>query len=177
NVAITLDQFKKIMPRSNHSDYLPYLNNALDEGEISTCRRKSAFLAQLAHESQELKYMEEIASGQAYEGRKDLGNIKPGDGKRYKGRGPIQLTGRINYRKAGQALGLDLEAHSEQVSTPKVGFRTSVWFWTSHDLNGLADDGTLASFKEITYKINGGYNGEADREQYWNRAKKVLNCK
>ena len=57
---------------------------------------------QLAHESVSLRYFEEIASGSAYEGRRDLGNIHPGDGVRYKGRGPIQLTGRSNYRVAGE---------------------------------------------------------------------------
>ena len=68
----------------------------MEKYQITTPLRRAAFLAQLAHESGELKYMEEIASGEAYEGRKELGNTAPGDGKRYKGRGPIQLTGRFN---------------------------------------------------------------------------------
>jgi len=134
------------------------------------------FLAQLAHESGQLVYMEEIASGEAYEGRKDLGNTQPGDGKRFKGRGPIQLTGRANYRAAGQALGLNLEANPELVKTPSVGFRTSVWFWTTNKLNDLADKGTLESFRQITKKINGGTNGQADREKYWDKAKNTLGC-
>ncbi len=138
--------------------------------------RKSAFLAQLAHESGQLIYMEELASGQAYEGRLDLGNTQPGDGKRFKGRGPIQLTGRANYRAAGQALGLNLEAQPEMVKTPAVGFRTSVWFWSVNELNDLADAGTLDSFRKITKKINGGTNGQADRENYWAKAKNALGC-
>lgn len=101
---------------------------ALKEGQINTATRQAAFLVQLAHESGELVYMEEIASGEAYEERKDLGNTQPGDGKRFKGRGPIQFTGRSNNRMAGKALGLDLETHPESVATPEVGFRTSVWF-------------------------------------------------
>jgi predicted chitinase len=162
------------MPRCKHPEYLDNINAALEEGQINTNARKAAFLAQLAHESGQLVYMEELASGEAYEGRKDLGNTHPGDGKRFKGRGPIQLSGRANYRAAGKALGLDLEAHPELVKTPEVGFRTAVWFWTEHHLNELADENILHSFREITKKINGGTNGQADREAYWAKAKKVL---
>lgn len=164
------------MPRCKHPEYLQNINDALVEGAINTCHRQAAFLAQLAHESGQLVYMEELASGEAYEGRKDLGNTQPGDGKRFKGRGPIQLTGRANYRAAGKALGIDLEANPEQVKTPYVGFRTSVWFWTTHKLNDLADQGTLESFRKITKKINGGTNGQADREEYWGKAKNALGC-
>jgi putative chitinase len=164
------------MPNCKHPEYLQNINDALVEGSINTCLRQAAFLAQLAHESGQLVYMEELASGEAYEGRKDLGNTQPGDGKRYKGRGPIQLTGRANYRAAGQALGLDLEGNPEQVKTPQVGFRVAVWFWTTRKLNDLADQGTLESFRQITKKINGGTNGQADREQYWAKAKNALGC-
>ena len=174
--SITADQLAAIMPRCRHPEYLDHINVALTEGSINTCHRKAAFLAQLAHESGQLVYMEEIADGSAYEGRLDLGNTQPGDGKRYKGRGPIQLTGRANYRKAGKALGLDLEGHPEMVKEPEVGFRTSVWFWTVHNLNALADIGTLTAFRQITRKINGGTNGQADREYYWARAKSALGC-
>jgi predicted chitinase len=176
SAAITAAQLKAIMPNCKHPEYLDNINAALVEGSINTCLRQAAFLAQLAHESGQLVYMEELASGAAYEGRKDLGNTQVGDGKRFKGRGPIQLTGRANYRAAGQALGIDLEANPEQVKTPDVGFRTSVWFWTTHKLNDLADQGTLTSFRQITKKINGGTNGQADREQFWDKAKNVLGC-
>ena len=174
--SITAAQLAAIMPKCKHPEYLSHINAALVEGSINTCHRKAAFLAQLAHESGQLVYMEEIASGAAYEGRLDLGNTQPGDGKRFKGRGPIQLTGRANYRAAGKALGLDLEAKPELVKTPEVGFRTSVWFWTVHQLNALADVGTLDSFRKITKKINGGTNGQADRENYWAKAKNTLGC-
>jgi predicted chitinase len=86
------------------------------------------------------------------------------------------LTGRANYRAAGTALGLDLLNHPEKVKTPEVGFRTSVWFWTTHKLNALADQNTLKSFRTITKRINGGTMGQADREKYWAKAKKVLGC-
>jgi predicted chitinase len=158
------------------NEYLPHLVKALSEGQINTCQRKAAFLAQLAHESGQLIYWEELASGAAYEGRKDLGNTQPGDGVRFKGRGPIQLTGRANYRAAGKALGLDLENNPKMASNTDVGFRTALWFWNSRGLNQFADKNSQSGFDTITRRINGGLNGKADRDQYWRKAKSVLGC-
>jgi putative chitinase len=175
--GVTLDQLRAIMPNlplAKAQQYLPLLNQAMAEAGINTPQRQAAFLAQLGHESGDLKYFEELASGSAYEGRRDLGNTQPGDGRRYKGRGPIQLTGRNNYRAAGAALGLDLEGNPALAARPDVGFRTAAWFWNTHKLSPLADQNTLTSFKQITKKINGGYNGEADREAHWARAKRAL---
>ncbi len=172
--GVTLGQLRRIMPDlplSKAKAYLPHLNKAMAEAKITTEKRKAMFLAQLAHESVQLRYFEEIASGAAYEGRTDLGNIHPGDGRRFKGRGPIQLTGRNNYRAAGRALGLNLEDHPRMVSRPSVGFRTSAWFWNSRDLNRFADQG---NFREVTRRINGGYNGYEDRLRYYRRALQVL---
>ena len=115
--------------------------------------------------------MEEIASGSAYEGRADLGNTQPGDGKRYKGRGPIQLTGRANYKRYGDLLGLDLVNNPTIAATKEVGFRIAGQFWKLNGLNELADQ---QQFKAITKKINGGYNGLDDRIKYYERAKTVL---
>jgi len=151
--------------------YLPHLNAAMNEAGITTPKRRAAFLAQVAHESGELRFFEEIASGAAYEGRRDLGNVRPGDGRRFKGRGPIQLTGRTNYRAAGRALGLDLENNPTRAADPDVGFRVAAWYWRTRGLNTLADQG---DFREITKRINGGFNGLADRQRYWARAKTVL---
>jgi predicted chitinase len=156
---------------AKRADYLPFIQAAMQEFAITNYWRETAFLAQLAHESAELRYMEEIASGAAYEGRKDLGNTQPGDGKRYKGRGPIQLTGRANYQKFGGLLGLDLINNPEVAATKEVGFRIAGLFWKSHGLNELADQ---QQFKAITKAINGGYNGLDDRTKYYERAKKVL---
>ena len=172
--GISAGQLRAIMPNLSDADanrYLPYLNAAMAEGGINTPRRQAAFLAQLAHESGQLRYFEEIASGAAYEGRRDLGNTQPGDGVRFKGRGPIQLTGRSNYGAASAALGLDLVNHPEQAATPEVGFRIAQWFWNSRGLNGYADSG---NFDAITLRVNGGYNGKASRDAYYARALQVL---
>src|SRR6266850_5714492 len=104
---LTDDELRQIMPNCStqkRADYLPYIQQAMQEFDITSYLRETAFLAQLAHESAELRYMEEIASGAAYEGRASLGNTQPGDGKRFKGRGPIQLTGRANYAKFSQEM-------------------------------------------------------------------------
>jgi putative chitinase len=172
--GLTLAQLRAIMPRLSEAlgtAYLPHLNAAMAAADISTTRRRAAFLAQLAHESGELRFWEELADGKAYEGRQSLGNTQPGDGPRYKGRGPIQLTGRANYRAAGQALGIDLEKSPERARDVDVGFRVAAWFWSSRGLNPLADAG---DFREITRRINGGYNGLPQREAYYARALQVL---
>ncbi len=175
--GVSLAQLRAIMPNLSEAkakEYLPYLNQAMVQGGITTPKRQAAFLAQLAHESGQLRYFEEIASGAAYEGRKDLGNIYPGDGVRYKGRGPIQLTGRHNYRVAGNALGVDFENNPTLAATKEWGFKVAVWYWNSRNLSPKADQNTQASFDAITKAINGGYNGKAARDSYWVKAKQVL---
>lgn len=171
---LTLEQLQTIMPHLDlvrATAYLSDLNAAMTEGQINTKLRMAAFLAQVAHESCEFKYMEEIADGHAYEGRKDLGNIHPGDGKKYKGRGPIQLTGLNNYKLCGDDLGIDLVNHPEQAAVPHIGFRIAVWFWTKHNLNKKADEG---DFVGITKSINGGENGLQSRLAYYHKALGVL---
>src|SRR5918992_3196345 len=108
------------------------------EHEITTPVRARMFLAQVMHESAALRYFEEIASGAAYEGRRDLGNVRPGDGRRFKGRVPIQLTGRANYTLFGKLLGLDLVGRPEIAATPRVGWRTSALFFQRRGCNPAA---------------------------------------
>lgn len=177
---ITIDQLRKIMTKlklAKAEAYIDPLNRAMAEFEITTRLRVSAFVAQLAHESLEFLYMEEIASGQAYDitvnpkKAKELGNLKKGDGKRYKGRGPIQLTGRANYRAAGKALGLDLEGNPTIVATPGVGFRVAGWYWKKRGLNKLAD---AKNFWDLTYRINAARKHYSNRKMYYDRALVVL---
>jgi len=185
---VSVDELRKLMPHlslGRAGFYAPFLNAAMLEQGIISKKRRCAFLAQLAHESAQLRYMEEIASGAAYEGRADLGNTHPGDGRRYKGRGPIQLTGRANYRISGHALDLDLEGNPQLASKPENGFRIAALFWKRKGLNDLADLLTLGPSKDdqkrdritvgrITRKINGGLNGIDDRLNYFRVAKQIL---
>jgi len=154
----------------------PYFLDSLKFANINTCRRIASFAAQVGHESAGLLYFEELASGAAYEGRADLGNTQPGDGRRYKGRGPIQLTGRYNYRNAGSGLGRTFEANPEQVGMPSGGFLAASWFWKTKNLNYYADLGTEAAFTDMTRVINGGTNGLADRLARWRTARGLLGC-
>jgi putative chitinase len=159
------------VPAERLERFVEPLNEAMDEFEISNAARQSAFLAQLAHESGGFRYVREIASGQAYEGRSDLGNIEPGDGPRFRGRGLIQITGRANYRDCGAALGLDLLAEPGLLELPRNAARSAGWFWKRHGLNELAD---IGAFERITRRINGGTNGLPDRLAYYARARGAL---
>jgi putative chitinase len=132
-------------------------------GIMESEQRLAHFMAQLVHESGSFRYMEEIASGQAYEGRANLGNTEPGDGKRYKGRGPIQLTGRANYRTFGRRIGIDLERHPEIAALPSIGLHLALEYWADRKLNALADADDVVA---ITKRINGGTNGLADRKAH-----------
>lgn len=140
-------------------------------GILDTGLRLAHFMGQCAHESGGFRYMEEIASGAAYEGRADLGNTQPGDGKRYKGRGPIQLTGRANYRAFGREVGIDFEAHPEIVAFPSIGLMAAVRYWNSRGLNAKADADDLLG---ITKAINGGTNGLEDRKVQTAKAKGLI---
>jgi len=176
-------QLQKIMPAlaaSKRQLYLPHLNAAMRASGIgTTALRTAAFVAQLAHESGEFRWMEEIwgptPAQLRYEPPNDLakrlGNTEPGDGKRFKGRGPIQITGRFNYAKYGKLLGRDLVAEPALAAAPEVAFATAGLFWQSNGLNELAD---AEDFVKITRRINGGTNGLADRQMYYARAKAVL---
>lgn len=184
----TLDRLRAIMPTlsaAKATAYLPLLQQAMAEQQITSIGRQVAFLAQLSHESADLSVWEEGADGSAYEGRASLCNTNPGDGPRYKGRGPIQLTGHCNYRDAGKALKVDLEGKPELALDPATGFRIAAWFWGRENLNPLADDldacrtwkrgyvGTFCGFHGSTRDINGGFNGLEDRDRRYTRTLKL----
>lgn len=148
------------------------MNKYAKEFGIDSPQRWAHYLAQIAHESLELRYSEEIASGKAYEGRKDLGNIYKGDGVRFKGRGLIQLTGRTNYTAYKDFCGFDVVNQPELLCKPVGAVRSSMWFWKKKGLNELADKD---DFMAITKRINGNKpNGVESRKEYLARAKKVL---
>jgi predicted chitinase len=152
---------------SNCERYAPHLLAAAWSYGIHTPLRLAHWLAQLGHESGELKYSEEIASGRAYEGRKDLGNTRPGDGVRFKGRGLIQITGRYNYTRYFRYLGQPELLETPQILAvdPFYAADCAGWFWchgASVDLNRVADKNNVTLISKL---INGGYNGLSDRKR------------
>ena len=176
--AHTLAQAMGNTPGVNYTAMLPHIENAMRAANCINPLRAAHFLAQIGHESAGLRYMEEIADGSAYEGRADLGNTRPGDGRRFKGRGPIQLTGRANYqaftrwaRSAGRTTH-DFEANPHLLSQPEWGFLAASYYWTvaRPNLNAQADRDDLEA---VTRSINGGLNGLADRRQRLQRCKQL----
>ena len=140
---------------------------------IEQPHRLAQFLAQVMHESGSFRSDREIASGEAYEGRKDLGNTKAGDGVRFKGRASIQITGRSNYRQFRdwcRKCGMDppdFEKQPDAVLTDPWEGLAPIWYWESRNLNRFADQGDI---EMLTRKINGGVNGLADRIRLYERA-------
>ena len=155
--------------------FAAHLDAACEHYSINTHARLSAFLAQIGHESGSFTWAREVATGDAYEGRKNLGNVQPGDGPRYKGRGLIQITGRDNYRQTTKRLldmgGPDFEDRPELLEDPRWAAWSAADWWDSRKLNDLADAG---EFDAITKRINGGQNGRTDRLARWERAKAAL---
>lgn len=159
---------------------------------IDTEKRVAMFLAQIGHESGSLVYTRELwgptSTQKTYErdfsqgwsatnarNKKafTLGNAFAGDGKRYMGRGLIQLTGRGNYAESCKRMRLiyegvpDFVMNPEVVELPKWAALTAGDYWSSRNLNALADRG---EFTKVTRKINGGTNGEDHRQQLFFQA-------
>lgn len=163
-----------MLPMSRYAALCPTFNAALFQAQCTTVNRAAMWCAQLGHESVGLRYMEEIASGAAYEGRKDLGNVYPGDGPRFKGRGPIQVTGRGNYGALSRWAHAQGYVASDTyfvdapslLSSDRYGFLGAVWYWTvaRPRLNAYADAGDVLA---ATKAINGGTNGLASRQSRW----------
>lgn len=163
--------------------YVGAFNAAMIAAGCTTTNRAAMWCAQLGHESAGLRYMEEIASGSAYEGRRDLGNTVRGDGVRFKGRGPIQVTGRANYTSVSRwAHGRGFVPsptyfvdHPPELASDRYGFLGPVWYWTvaRPTINGLCD---RANVTAVTKLINGGTNGLTDRVARWNRCLRLGNA-
>lgn len=142
---------------------------------LATGLRVAHWLGQAAHESGGFLYLREIwgptDAQRRYEGRRDLGNHYPGDGRRFMGRGVFQLTGRANYIAVGKRLGLDLVGDPDLAADPAVSVRIACDYWASRGLSALADRDDLHG---LTRRINGGTNGLADRITRTERAKALL---
>lgn len=143
----------------------------LDKYAINNRLRIAHFLAQCCHESDGFCTTVEYASGSEYEGRRDLGNVNPGDGVRYKGRGILQITGRANYRTYGDAIQVDLIDAPPKAADPMTSLLTACEYWKRHNLNNAADNDDLVT---ITRRINGGVNGINSRRAYLIKAKQAL---
>lgn len=175
---ITFETLQAICPQAppvRLALFLDGINEAMTEFEINTPVREAAFLAQIAHESGQFRYVRELwgptPAQNRYEGRADLGNTEPGDGKRFMGRGLIQVTGRANYAACGEGLGLDLLTHPELLEVPANAVSSAAWWWKEHGCNEIADAG---DFVRLTKKINGGTNGLSDRIALHERALAAL---
>lgn len=176
-MPITEQQLLQILPNAGRQAgvFVPVLNTAMAKYGIVTRLRMAAFIAQVGHESGQLRYVREIwgptAQQLTYEGRADLGNIVKGDGSKFRGRGLIQITGRANYVACGEALGLDLISKPELLEQPQHAAMSAAWFWSTRGLNTLADQ---KDFAKITRRINGGLTGRDDRQALYDKALKVL---
>lgn len=164
---ITLSSLEKA------EEYFDYINDTLVKYAINTPLRIAHFLAQVSHESGSFRYTEELATGEQYEGRKDLGNVEKGDGIKFKGRGLIQITGRTNYALYGKSVGIDFSSSPSLLASPEFATDSAGWFWNQHKLNELADANKLIA---ITKRINGGLNGLEDRQKRLVSAKTILNA-
>lgn len=184
-ISITVDDLRAIchhLEPARAGKLLPLLAHTLQEFEITTVNRIAAFIGQLAHESGEFRFSEELWGPTPQQRRYDppsdlaqrLGNVRKGDGKRYRGRGYIQLTGRENYRVYGGELGVDLEKAPQRASEPGLAFRIAGLYWRKRGLNAYADEWNL---RAITRAINGGLTHFAQRALYADRARQVLGAK
>lgn len=150
------------------------LIKALDDAGITNDTERAMFLSQMAHETGNFKWTEELASGDQYEGRADLGNVMPGDGSRYKGRGFIQITGRDNYRHFGDKIGLDLESNPELAKDPEVAAKIAIEYWKERVNREAAQNGDVLT---VTKNINGGINGLEDRANKFENYYSVMSQK
>lgn len=182
-MEITEKKLLMILPnaRQQAGVFVPALNASMPRWEIDNPKRVAAFLAQIGHESGQLRYVKELGN-ERYLARYDTGTLAArlgntpdadGDGQRYCGRGLIQVTGRNNYRACSMAMFGDerLLELPQLLEQPQWASESAAWFWQSRGLNQLADRG---EFNRITRHINGGLNGLEDRLKLWARAREVL---
>lgn len=193
-MIITVDILKAIAPGSKKTNYkhLPglalWMNHWFPKFDIDTKPEICHFLAQVAHESDSFNAMEEYASGSAYEGRRDLGNIRKGDGIRFKGHGILQITGRTNHHLMGVKAGAPMKFidNPKLLAAAEWGVWSAVTFWVEKgllDISNMPDDAAIWSKKlnrnlspieYITWRVNGGFTHLASRIGFYERAKKMM---
>lgn len=180
-MQLTAVQLRILFPQLSEKKaelYAADFSQALERSQINTRARLCAFVAQLGHESQDLKFLREIwgptKAQSRYDIREDLGNTpeRDGDGKLYLGRGGLQRTGKSNYQRFKDATGIDVVKHPELLERPEYAFQSDALYWIDHKLNKLADRLTLRGdandldrFDKITQVINGGQNGRVERQR------------
>lgn len=181
-MKVTKEQILAIMPNAKDKvdAFLPYINGYAEVFHIDTPMRMAHFLAQIAHESDELRYTKELGNKNYFRKydvgklKNMLGNLKDGDGYKYRGRGLIQITGRANYQayQNSKYCTGDIMEYPELLEEPLGATKSAMWWWWKHGLNKLAD---IDCFVAITKTINGGTNGLESRRKFLTRAKKVFN--
>jgi putative chitinase len=176
--TIDAGALRKVVPTLSHAqaDLIARgLGLAMARYGITTKDRAAMFVAQCAHESAAFSTGTEFASGRAYEGRRDLGNVRPGDGVRFKGRGRIMITGRHNYTHVSKAFRQNFVASPERLGRSPWSELASAWWWKEHGLNQICDrhDKLEPRLLACTKRINGGFNGLDDRRRYLRRAMAV----
>lgn len=177
---ITVEKLKYICPTVKSPElWAPVLNEYLPSYEINSINRTSMFLAQCLHETGGFKFLRELWGNPPtkwqvkYEGHKGLGNTQPGDGKKFLGRGLIQLTGRANYQAFADWLNdQDIMAHPEIVESPSFAVLSAIFFWARNKLNVHADNNDI---EKCTRLINGpGMLGLEERKKYYERGKEIF---
>lgn len=156
----------QINKRSLYKDFVDNLacGNKIEVYEFTSLLRIAHFLGQCAYETNGFMTMEEKTSGNKYEGRKSLGNVNPHDGFKYRGRGPIMLTGLKNYILHGRLLGIDLVNKPFLASIMDIGTRIACNYWRLNDINKWADEDNIDM---VTKLVNGGNNGLDGRKKYF----------
>lgn len=196
-ITITVEQLQRIAgttaPRTLMPELVKWINATCPRYGIDTPQRYAHFLAQACHETDRFSTLREYADGARYEGREDLGNTQPGDGKRFRGRGIFQTTGRANYAKLGSRKGQPdvFLRNPELLEEPEYAVWSACEYWAEHGFNDAASrpDGDRLRLKKpwtkslerplspveyISVRINGGENGLADRLARYARACQVL---
>lgn len=172
------DGMGRSLPIERYRQLLPAFIDGLRAANCNTGPRIAQYFAQIGHESAGLRYMEEIADGSAYEGRGDLGNTQPGDGMRYKGHGPIQITGRENHRQVSEwafkhgyvPTPTHFIDHPSELGEDRYGFLGAAWYWTVARGNQINDAADRQDIDQVTRLINGGLHGIDDRRARYQKA-------